>query len=66
MSHLGFIERRVPYPLRAARLGVSFTLFPWWIPSFRHTGISESAKRDGNVIWYGRWLFVQIEYRRWA
>lgn len=67
MSHLGFVERHVPYPLRAAKLSISFTLFPWWRPFFQwNRRLTEAAKREGTPIWYVRWLFIQISYARWV
>lgn len=66
MSHLGFIERRIPYPIRAAKLSIEFTLFPWWKPRFHHNSrLTEDEKQLGITIWYMRWLWVQIAYSRW-
>jgi hypothetical protein len=67
MSHLGRIERLVPYPLRAARISLSLTLFPWWRPRFQwNCNLTDTAKRDGETIWYARWLWFQISYSRWV
>jgi len=64
---MGMFERMCPYPLRAARLSISFTLFPWLRPQAHWSrNLTESAKRDGETIWYVRWLWVQISYSRWA
>jgi len=66
-SWMGFFERRVPYPLRAARITVSFILFPWIKPSFNYNKeMPEQARRGGDTIWYARWLWVQIAYSRWS
>jgi len=66
MTHLGIIERRVPYPLRAMRISISFRLFPRWKPYFNAPVTLESERaHEGAVIWYAGWLFFQIEYSRW-
>lgn len=55
------------YPLSSAKPSISFTLVPWLKPIFYHNKeLSEEAKQQGVVIWYARWLFVQISYSRWA
>jgi len=63
---MGYFERRIPYPLRAAKISIAFTLWPWIKPSFRKSHISESSRVDGDVIWYFRWMWVQISYSRWV
>lgn len=66
-SWMGFFERRTPYPLRAAKLSIDLTLFPWWKPRFKYNkGLSESAKCNGAIIWYARWLWVQVSFSRWV
>lgn len=66
-THLGFIEKRIPYPLRAAKLSIQFTIFPWLKPRFvNRSNISEQSKKDGNTIWYARFLWIQINYSRWS
>jgi len=51
MSNLGFIERYVPYPLRAAKLSLDLTLFPWWKPRFHYNrSLNEIAKEQGMTI----------------
>lgn len=63
---MGFFERRVPYPLRAAKVSIDFTLFPWWKPEFHYKKeLTEEAKRNGSTIWYVRWLWVQVSFSRW-
>jgi len=67
MSNLGFIERYVSYPLRAAKLSLDLTLFPWWKPRFHYNrSLNEIAKEQGMTIWYARWLWFQISYSRWT
>jgi hypothetical protein len=64
---MGYFERRTPYPLRAAKLSIAFTLFPWWKPSFHYNKkLTEAAKRDGATIWKFSWLWVQISFGRWV
>jgi len=63
--HLGFIERKVPYPFRAMRIQLEFTLFPWWKPRFIYFNLSEGARANGDTQWYAHWLWVQISYSRW-
>ena len=66
-THLGIVERFVPYPYRAARISIDFIIFPWWKPSFEYRkDLDEWARREGETIWWFRWLWVQISYKRWA
>ena len=61
------IERNVSYPLRAAKLSLDLTLFPWWKPRLRiNRNLTEEAKENGVMIWYARWLWFQISYSRWT
>lgn len=65
MSHLGFIQRRIPYPLRAARISLTFNPFGFWWPSFTHRkDLSEAARREGETIWWARFAWLQISYSR--
>lgn len=65
-THLGLVERFVPYPARAARLSISLTVFPWWKPAYHKRHLTEQEKEDGEVIWWARWMWVQVSYSRWA
>lgn len=59
---------RVPYPLRATKLSLSINPFGfWWRPSWNHRKyLHESARADGETIWWVRWLWFQISYSRWV
>tara|TARA_B100001146_G_C16007660_1_gene359447 strand:- start:164 stop:412 length:249 start_codon:yes stop_codon:yes gene_type:complete len=61
-------KRWIPYPLRAAKVSVDFRFFGfWWKPSFTHKkDFSETAKSNGETIWWARWAFFQISYSRWV
>jgi len=65
---MNFIERRIPYPLRATKLSLDFNPFGFWIkPSFhRRKHLTEQAKAQGETQWYFRWLWFQITYSRWV
>lgn len=60
--------KRIPYPLRAAR--VSFALMPfgfWLKPQFVYRrSLTERAKADGETIWWARWAWFQISFSRWV
>ena len=62
--------RLIPYPLRAARLSLSLKfnlLDPWIVPDFVwKRDLTEQAKKDGEAIWWVRWLYFQISYSRWV
>jgi len=65
MSHLGFVQRRIPYPLRAARISLTLNPFGFWKPSFTHRkDLSEVARREGEIIWWVRFAWFQISYSR--
>lgn len=65
MSHLGPIERRIPYPLRAARISLCFAPFGFWKPSFVHRKtLTEAARANGETIWRARFAWFQISYSR--
>ena len=65
MSHLGPIQRRIPYPLRSFSISLRFVPFTFWWPSFTHRrGLSEAARRDGETIWWARFAWFQISYAR--
>lgn len=62
-------ERRlIPYPLRAAKLTLSIQPFGfWWRPEFTHRRtMNESARENGETIWWARWAWFQISYSRWV
>ena len=66
-THLGLIERLVPYPLRAARLDITICFFPYWKPIWNfNTELSEARRKEGDCIWWIRWLWIGISYKRWA
>jgi hypothetical protein len=57
------------YPLNAIRLDISFMFDPfnlWWKPRFVKRNITEFQKEQGEDIWWARWLFLQITYKRWV
>jgi hypothetical protein len=59
--------KRIPYPLRAARITLDINPFGFWLkPTFtwRHD-LTESAKEDGETIWFARWAWFQISFGRW-
>jgi hypothetical protein len=65
MSHLGPIVRRIPYPLRAARISFAFAPFTFWKPSFTHRkSLTEKARANGETIWWARFAWFQISYSR--
>lgn len=65
MSHLGPIERRIPYPLRAASIKLTFAPFGFWRPSFTHRKtLPEAARANGETIWWARFAWFQISYSR--
>lgn len=60
-------KRYIPYPLRATRLDLSLNPFGFWGPRFIHNkNLSEAAKREGAVIWYARFAWFQVSYKRWV
>lgn len=61
-------RRVIPYPLSAARLSLDFAPFVFWAkPQWRHRKhLTETAKRDGERIWWARWLWFQVSYSRWV
>lgn len=65
MSHLNFIKRRIPYPLRAARLSLTLNPFGFWKPSFTHRKtLPEAARASGETIWWARFAWFEISYSR--
>ena len=58
---------KIPYPLRAMKISIDLNPFGFWVrPSFTwQTNLTESAKADGEIIWWVRWLWFQISYSRW-
>lgn len=65
MSHLGPIVRRIPYPLRAARISLTFVPFTFWMPSWTHRKwLTEKARSNGETIWWARFAWFQISYER--
>jgi hypothetical protein len=65
MSHLGPIERRIPYPLRAASISIRIAPFGFWKPSFTHRKrLTEAARANGETIWWARFAWFQISYAR--
>lgn len=74
-DHFAYIKsgngwRLIPYPLRAARLNLSLKfnlLDPWLLPQFTwKRNLTEQAKKDGETIWWARWLYFQVSYSRWV
>ena len=61
------MKNPIPYPLRAAKISIDFNPFGFWLkPSFTYRqDLTEQARRDGNAIWWARWLWFQISYSRW-
>lgn len=64
MSHLGPISRRIPYPLRAASISLTFVPFTFWWPSFVQPYLTEAARANGETIWWVRFAWFQISYSR--
>lgn len=60
------MKKIIPYPLRAARLSLDLHPFGFWMPKFRKTGTTEEGKQQGNVIWYARFAWFQVSFRRWV
>lgn len=62
------MKKLIPYPLRAACISISFKPFGfWWKPEFRHIKkMPERFREDGMTIWWVRWAWFQISYRRWV
>lgn len=58
----------LPYPLRAARIAIELHPFGFWlVPSWHYRSqLSESARMDGETIWWARWLWFQVSYSRWV
>lgn len=57
----------LPYPLRATRIAVELNLFGFWlrpVACYRRD-LTESAKANGETIWWVRWGWFQISYSRW-
>jgi hypothetical protein len=61
-------RKRVPYPLRAAKISVDFMPFGfWWRPNFCHRRtMTEQYREQGETIWWARWAWFQIRYSRWV
>lgn len=59
---------KIPYPLRAAKLSISFMPFGFWLmPTFTNrSDLSELAKQQGEVIWWARWAWFQVSFSRWV
>ena len=57
----------LPYPLRAAKLSLELNIFGfWWKPELWHKkGLTEKARREGEPVWWVRWLWFQVSYSRW-
>ena len=65
MSHLGFITRRIPYPLRSASISLTIVPFTFWRPSFTYRrSLTECAKENGEAVWWARFAWFQISYSR--
>ena len=56
----------IPYPARSAKLSIDINLTGcWWKPSYTYRSrLSEREKREGEMIWWARWLIFQISYSR--
>jgi len=64
---MGYVERRTPYPLRAAKLSIDFSIFPVFKPRFIYRkNLTEEKKAAGATIWHFRWLFIQVSFGRWV
>jgi len=61
-------SRYIPYPLRAAKLSLDLNIFGvWWKPDWHYCKeLTESAKANGEPIWWVRWLWFQLSYSRWV
>lgn len=61
------VMKRIPYPLRATKLSLDFKPFGFWLkPCFVHRKrLTESARENGETIWFARWAWFQIRYSRW-
>lgn len=59
---------KLPYPLRATKISISFNPFGFWpVPQFVHKrNLTERARADGETIWWVRWLWLQVSYGRWV
>ena len=65
MSHLNFVQRRIPYPLRAARISFTLNPFGFWKPTFSHRkNLAEKYRREGETIWWLQFAWFQISYSR--
>lgn len=65
MSHLGPIQKQIPYPLRAASFEITIAPFSFWRPSFTHRkSLTEKARANGETIWWARFAWFQISYSR--
>ena len=62
------VMKIIKYPLRAAKISLDLYPFGFWLkPSFtKNQRLSESAKRNGEPIWYARWAWFQVKYSRWV
>lgn len=61
------LRNPIPYPWCAMRIGFDFMPFGFWLrPEFVHRRyLTEAARASGETIWWARWLWFQISYRRW-
>ena len=62
------MKKLIPYPLRAACITVEINPFGfWWKPDFQHRkDMPEYIRVGGAKIWWARWAWFQISYRRWV
>lgn len=59
------MRRRIPYPLRAVSLSLTIVPFTFWKPSFTHRDwLNEASRANGDTIWWVRFAWFQISYRR--
>lgn len=55
----------IPYPLSAASISLTFAPFAFWWPSFIHRKtLTEAARANAETIWWARFAWFQISYRR--
>lgn len=61
------MKNPLPYPLRATRIALELNPFGFWLlPRARfRRDLTESAKADGEPIWWVRWAWFQISFGRW-
>lgn len=62
------MKNPIPYPLRAAKISISFHPFGFWVkPMYYYAnGLTERAKADGETLWWVRFAWLQISFSRWV